>query len=159
MATVTAPQRRPPGSSPSHSGGPVGALRLPDRLRRVPTWALIGGVLVAVMAISAVLRTRYIGGQFWMDEGLSVGISTHSLASIPTVLRHDGSPPLYYLLLHVWMSVFGSTESSTHALSLVFGLLTIPVGACLACSLMGRLAAVISMVLFALNPFISAYSQ
>ena len=72
------------------------------------------------------MRTRILGGQFWMDEALSVGISSHSLTAIPGVLRHDGSPPLYYMLLHVWMSVFGSSETATHALSLVFGLLTHP---------------------------------
>ena len=56
------------------------------------------------------------------------------------MLRHDGSPPLYYLLLHVWMSAFGSSESSTHTLSLIFGLLTIPAGAWTAWTLFGRWA-------------------
>ena len=40
-----------------------------------------------------------------MDEGIAVGISSHSLSAIPGILRYDGSPPLYYLLLHVWMSM------------------------------------------------------
>jgi hypothetical protein len=118
-----------------------------------------GVVVVAVTALSAFLRSRYLGGQFWMDEGLSVGISSHSLLSIPHVLRHDGSPPLYYLLLHVWMSAFGSSESSTHAMSLVFGLLCIPVGTWAAWALFGRWTALFAMVLFALNPFLTAYSQ
>ena len=115
--------------------------------------------MLFLMLASAFLRTRYISGQFWMDEALSVGISSHSLTSIPGVLRHDGSPPLYYLLLHVWMSVFGSSESATHAMSLLFGLLTIPAGAWAAWSLFGRRAGLIAAVLFALNPFITAYSQ
>jgi hypothetical protein len=159
MATVTAPQ---PPRAPAASGATAEQpfdLHFPDRLARIPIKVWIGLVLVAVMAVSAFLRTRYIGGQFWMDEGLSVGISTHPLTDIPTVLRHDGSPPLYYMLLHLWMTAFGSTEASTHALSLIFGLLTIPAGAWVAWSLMGRWASVIAMVLFALNPFITAYSQ
>ena len=42
--------------------------------------ALLAGVtLVALIAISAYVRTRAIGGSFWMDEGLSVGISSHAL--------------------------------------------------------------------------------
>ena len=159
MAAVTAPDapRTRPGGTPDP--GREFDLKVPDRLARYPFWLLAGIVLVVVMAISGVLRSRYIGGQFWMDEGLSVGISTHALFDIPHVLRHDGSPPLYYMLLHFWMSVFGSTESSTHALSLIFGLLTIPAGAWLATSLFGRWAGLIAMVLFALNPFITAYSQ
>ncbi len=155
MATVTAPQQAVP--PPDDQSGLD--LRLPAWLARVPLWMVVSAVLIVVTAISAVLRTRYLSGQFWMDEGLSVGISSHSLLSIPTVLRHDGSPPLYYLMLHVWMSVFGSSESSTHALSLIFGLLCIPAGTWVAWSLFGRWAAAIALVLFALNPFITAYSQ
>jgi mannosyltransferase len=158
VATVTAPDRLRP-TPPGSAGEDEFDLRVPDSLARYPFWLLGGAVVLVVMAISAVLRTRYIGGQLWMDEGLSVGISTHPLFDIPHVLRHDGSPPLYYMLLHCWMSVFGSSETATHALSLIFGLLTIPVGAWLAWSLFGRWAALIALVLFALNPFLTAYSQ
>ena len=35
------------------------------------------------------------------------------------MLKQDGSPPLYYMLLHVWMSVFGTNEARTHALSVL----------------------------------------
>jgi mannosyltransferase len=159
MSTATAPQTSAP-----RPGGPTDDqatfdVRLPDRLAGIPSWIVVGGVLLVVMAISAILRTRYLNGQFWIDEGLSVGISSHSLASIPTVLRHDGSPPLYYLMLHVWMSLFGSSESATHVMSLIFGLLCIPAGTWVAWKLWGLWAGVIAMVLFALNPFLTAYSQ
>ena len=40
----------------------------------------------------------------------------------------DGSPPLYYMLLHVWMSWFGNGEAATHWLSMLFAALTVPVG-------------------------------
>lgn len=159
MSTVTAPQRAAAGTLERADQGSAFELRMPDRLARIPPWIVVGAVLVLVTAASALLRSRYLSGQFWMDEGLSVGISSHSLLTIPHVLRHDGSPPLYYLLLHVWMSAFGSTETSTHSLSLIFGLLTIPAGAWAAWTLFGRWAAVIAMVLFALNPFLTAYSQ
>src|SRR5450759_1365397 len=161
MAAVTAPPRTP--SDPASGEDQTSFdLRIPDHVGRIPLWVLAGGALVLAMAVSAFVRTRYIGGihgQLWMDEGLSVGISTHSLSSIPTVLRHDGSPPLYYMLLHIWMTVFGNSESSTHAMSLLSGLLTIPVGAWVTWSLFGRWPAFIALVLFALNPFLTAYSQ
>jgi mannosyltransferase len=158
MAAVTAPPRTVPSPRPSEDQ--TGAqLRIPDRVGRFPLWALASGALLLAVALSAFLRTRNISGQFWMDEGLSVGISSHTLLSIPHVLRHDGSPPLYYLMLHVWMSVFGNSEAATHAMSLLFALLTIPAGAWAAWSLFGRWPAAIATVLFALNPFITAYSQ
>jgi len=149
MTTVAAPRRYLPDFD----------FRSPAWLERLPGWLTAGGVIVLATLLSAFLRTRYISGQFWMDEALSVGISSHSLTSIPTVLRHDGSPPFYYLLLHVWMSVFGSTETATHALSLLFGLLSIPAGAWVAWSLFGKRAGLIAAVLFAMNPFLTAYSQ
>jgi len=158
MAAVTAPPRPAPEASHEDDRASLN-LRIPDRVGRFPLWVLAGGALLIAVAVSAFLRTRYMSGEFWMDEGLSVGISSHALLSIPHVLRHDGSPPLYYLSLHIWMSVFGNSEAATHAMSLLFGLLTIPVGAWVAWSLFGRWPALIAMILFALNPFISAYSE
>ncbi|MGI8428759.1 MAG: glycosyltransferase family 39 protein [Solirubrobacteraceae bacterium] len=149
MATLAAPRRVLPDVD----------VRAPGWLERVPAWASTGGALLVLMAVSAFMRTRYISGQFWMDEGLTVGISSHSLAAIPGVLRHDGSPPLFYLLLHVWMSVFGSGESATHALSLVFGLASIPVAMWAGWSLFGRRAGLMAAVLFAFSSFLTEYSQ
>jgi mannosyltransferase len=149
MATTVAPRRSLPNFE----------LRQPAWLERLPIWFVTSGALVLLALLSVFLRSRYISGQFWMDEALSVGISSHSLTAIPGVLRHDGSPPFFYMLLHVWMSVFGNSESATHALSILFGALTIPVGSWVAWSLWGRWAGFIAAVLFAFNPFLTAYSQ
>lgn len=131
----------------------------PKLLQRIPTWASTGAILVIITAISAYLRTRYITGQFWEDEAITTGIASHSLSAIPGVLRHDGSPPLFYLLLHVWISVFGASESATHALSVVFGLLCIPAGTWAAWSLFGRRAGLYAAVLFGFSTFLTAYAQ
>ena len=53
------------------------------------------------------MRTRALGASLWMDEGLSIGIASQPFFDIPGVLKQDGAPPLYYLLLHVWMQLFG----------------------------------------------------
>ncbi len=153
MATATAPRTRRSSRIPDFH------VRLPGRVTRLPPWARIGGLVFVLMVVSVFLRSRYLSGQFWMDEGLSTGISSHSLTAIPGVLRHDGSPPLYYLLLHVWMSIFGNTESATHSLSLVFGLLTIPVGLWAGWSLFGERTGVITGVLFAFSSWLTQYSE
>jgi mannosyltransferase len=137
----------------------VADVRQPDWLRRLPTWAVVGGVLVVLLAISAYLRTRFISGQFWMDEAITTGVSSHSISAIPGILRHDGNPPLFYMLLHGWMSVFGTTEAATHSLSLLFGLLTVPVGMWAGWSLFGRRAGVMAAVLFAFNAWLTYYAQ
>src|SRR5436305_15257679 len=133
MATAVAPRRSLPNFE----------LRQPSWLERQPVWLVAGGALVLLTALSLFMRTRYLSGQFWMDEALSVGISSHSLTSIPGVLRHDGSPPLFYLMLHVWMSVFGSSERATNAMSLLFAALTVPAAAWVAWCLWCRRAALL----------------
>jgi uncharacterized membrane protein len=83
-------------------------------------------LLTGLVGVSALIRTRAIDAGYWIDEGLSVGIADRPAGDIPGTLRQDGSPPLYYLLLHGWMRVFGRGETATHLLSLVIALTTIP---------------------------------
>jgi mannosyltransferase len=120
---------------------------------------LAGATLVVLIALSAYVRTRAIGGSFWMDEGLSVGISSHAFSDIPGVLRQDGSPPLYYMLLHVWMDAFGRSETAVHWLSLTAALLTIPTAMWAGWSLWGKRAGYVGAVLCTLVPFLTAYGE
>src|SRR5579884_2536473 len=150
MATVAAPPRPIPR---------VADVREPRWLERLPTWASAAALLVVLLAASAFIRTRYIGGQFWMDEAITTGIASHSLSAIPGILRHDGSPPLFYLLLHFWIRIFGTGEAATHALPLLFGLLTVPAGMWAGWSLFGRRAGLMAAVLFAFSTWLTTYAQ
>ena len=123
------------------------------------SWAGTAVLLALLVAVSLFARTRAIDGPFWIDEGLSVGIASFPLAEIPGVLRQDGSPPLYYVLLHVWIDLFGSSEAAVHALSVVFALLTIPAALWAGWTLFGRPAGWIAALLAALNPFLTIYAQ
>jgi mannosyltransferase len=157
MATVTAPQ--PGSSAPARDLSESGRPHLPARLARVPAWVWITAGLLLLTALSAFMRSRYLSGQYWMDEAITTGISLHPLSQIPGVLRHDGNPPFYYMLLHVWMSLFGSTETATHSLSLLAGVLTVPVGGWAGWSLFGRRAGIMAALLFAFNAWLTAYAQ
>ena len=75
------------------------------------------------MGASLLLRTGALDTGYWIDEGIAVGIASHDFLDIPRILGQDGNPPLYYLLLHGWMQVFGTGEAATRALSLLFALL------------------------------------
>jgi mannosyltransferase len=115
--------------------------------------------LAFMVGVSLALRTQAIHARFWIDEGLSVGISSHPLLQIPGVLNQDGSPPLYYLLLNVWMRVFGSGEADTHAMSVGFTLAAIPVAWIAARTLFGHRAAWIAALMATINPFLTYYAQ
>src|SRR5947209_2309485 len=108
MATVTTP---PQVAAPERERAGVGSLP-----SRAPSWVLFGGTAIVLVVASAYMRSRALSGQLWIDEAITTGISGHALGSIPGILRHDGNPPLYYLLLHFWMRAFGSSESATHTL-------------------------------------------
>ncbi len=157
MAAVTAPA--PGVSAPEREDGSGWVPRTPDWVRRVPGWLWIGGGLIALMALSAVMRAQYLSGQLWMDEAITTGISHHALTAIPGVLRYDGNPPLYYMLLHIWMSLFGTGEAASHSLSLVFGVLTIPIGGWACWTLFGRRAGIMAALVFAFNAWLTAYAQ
>jgi hypothetical protein len=125
----------------------------------LPAWVAVAAGLAGLFAISLWLRTTSLGAPFWIDEGLSVGIASHGFLDIPGVLRLDGSPPLYYLQLHVWMAVFGDGQTTTHLLSLGWALLAIPLAWWGAGSLFGARAGWFAAALAAVNPFLTYYAQ
>jgi predicted membrane-bound mannosyltransferase len=124
----------------------------------MPRWSTAVG-LGLLCALSLWLRTRVLGAGFWIDEGISVGIAHHPLTAIPHLLRQDGSPPLYYLLLHVWIGWFGDSERATHVLSLLPALACIPLAFWLARSLFGRSAGWICAALATVDPYLTYYGQ
>jgi len=116
-------------------------------------------VLLGLLAVSFYLRTHSLGESLWMDEGLSIGIASQPLFDIPHVLRVDGSPPLYYMLLSVWMDATGNGPAETQGLSVAIALLSVPGGLWAGWSLFGRRAGLICAALCAVNPFLTAYAQ
>jgi mannosyltransferase len=134
--------------------------RVVPRIRSFPSGIAVPIlVLLGLLAISLYLRTRALGASLWMDEGLSIGIASQPLLHIPHVLRQDGSPPLYYMMLSVWMKAFGIGPARTQALSVAVALLAIPGALWAGWSLFGRRAGYIAAALAAVNPFLTAYSQ
>jgi hypothetical protein len=115
--------------------------------------------ICALLAVSVLLRTRELGAGFWIDEGLSVGIADRPLGDIPGVLRQDGSPPLYYLLLHGWLALAGRSEESVHGLSVLCATLCVPVAFWGGWTLFGRRTGWIAALLAAVNPFLTQYAQ
>jgi uncharacterized membrane protein len=135
-------------------------LRAMDRLAGVHLNRVgVAGLVALLTLISLVLRVQQLGFHFWIDEGISVGIASHPLSELPHLLREDGSPPLYYLLLHVWMQIFGHSEKATHELSLVFALITVPAAYLAGSSLFNRRTGAYCAVLAAGLPFLTSYAQ
>ena len=116
-------------------------------------------IVLVLLAVSVFLRTRALGESLWMDEGLSIGIASQGFFHIPGTLQLDGSPPFYYMLLSLWIGVFGDGPAETQGLSMAIALLGVPLGLWAGWSLFGRRAGLICAALCAVNPFLTNYAQ
>jgi mannosyltransferase len=124
---------------------------------RSSTPVIVTAAIAVVVAIGVVLRF-YTKSDLWLDEALAVNIAHLPVRRIPTWLRHDGAPPFYYLLLHYWMKVFGTSDLSVRGLSGVFGVASLPLAWQCAKRTGGRTTAWIAVVVLAANPYAIIYA-
>ena len=99
----------------------------------------------------------------WLDESQSVAIARLPLTGHGTTLveglKQDGSPPLYYLLLHWWIELFGNGDRTVRALSFVLNLLCIPPLYWLGKRVIGKRAAWVAVLAFITSPFAAYYAS
>jgi mannosyltransferase len=117
--------------------------------------------IAAVIVVGVLLRLFRLGVEpLWLDEAASLTLARLPLSEIwawaPTA--DPANPPLYYALLHLWLWM-GDTESVLRLLSVLLGVLTIPVVYLLGGSLAGRAAGVLAALLFATSPLHVWYAQ
>jgi 4-amino-4-deoxy-L-arabinose transferase-like glycosyltransferase len=87
----------------------------------------IGIALLVISLVAFLLRTFRLEHQsLWYDEAFSVYLARMNLGDITTRTAADIQPPLYYYLLHFWVALAGDTEFAVRFLSLIFGVLTVP---------------------------------
>lgn len=106
------------------------------------------------------LRLYRLGADsLWYDETVSAFLAAKSIPSLIAHTAGDIHPPGYYLLLHAWTRLAGDTEFALAFLSLVFGVLLIPLSYVLAHRLMSGGVAFWSALLVATSPYNLWYSQ
>lgn len=74
-------------------------------------------VAVGLVVVAGVVARFIAVSPLWLDEALTVNIARLPLGEMFEALRHDGAPPLYYLLLHGWIDVAGTGDVAVRALS------------------------------------------
>ncbi|HEX9530386.1 MAG TPA: glycosyltransferase family 39 protein [Acidimicrobiales bacterium] len=136
------------------------ALDVPDvgpglRGRDWTRWVVAAAALA--VAVGVVLRF-FATSDLWLDESLSVNISRLPIARIPAALRQDGAPPAYYVLLHLWMQLFGDGNVAVRALSGIFSVAALPLAWRAGLRLGGRVAAGATLVLLATAPYSTRYA-
>lgn len=129
---------------------------------------------VVVLGLGAVLVGALLRvaswSPMWLDEALTVSIARLPLvggtadasatgATIFEALRHDGHPPLYYVLLHGWMEIFGTSNLAIRSLSGLFGLICLPLAFLIGRRRGGSLLGWIAVAVVSLSPFAVRYSD
>lgn len=121
----------------------------------------MGIVLAGIIALAAILRFATIGEQsYWFDEYVTTTIVTQDLAGIlDSVEFVERTPPLYYVLAHLWQLGFGDGEVALRSLSALCGIATVPAVFAATRSLAGERAGLVAAALTAVSPLLVWYSQ
>ncbi|HWJ63455.1 MAG TPA: glycosyltransferase family 39 protein, partial [Acidimicrobiales bacterium] len=122
------------------------------------SWARLFQVLIVGALVVGIVLRFVTKSPLWLDESLSVNIARLPLGDITEALRHDGHPPLYYLLLHGWMAAFGEGDVAVRALSGVFALAAIPFFWVAGNRLGGRRVAWLALAVVAVLPYALRYA-
>ena len=109
----------PPGPDADRSGRPAppGARR---GLRRATAVAI--GLALTIGVVARFFTVSHL----WLDEALTVNIARLPVGAMFRALRHDGAPPLFYLLLHGWMDMAGTGDVAARALPGLFSVASLP---------------------------------
>jgi mannosyltransferase len=151
-ATGPEPGEAGSGSRSPEAGADAEGAPFSRRTTRVLT-------VVAVIILAATMALRFwTTSDLWLDEALTVNIARQPLHLIPSFLRRDGAPPLYYLLLHFWTGWFGASDVAVRSLSGVFGVVTVPLAWLAGKRLAGRTVAWAAALLVATSPFAIRYA-
>ena len=123
---------------------------------RIPSWL----VLAAIVALGGALRFLGLGAEsLWLDEGFSASWAKLSPSAILAACAADFQGPLYYLLLHGWVRVFGDSDAALRGLSALASTLTLPVLHALTLRLFSRGAARLATLLLAVSSFHVYFAQ
>jgi uncharacterized membrane protein len=111
---------------------------------------------LGLFAVTALLYSFHLGSwSLGASEAYSALAATQSSFAgvIQEALRFDpGKPPLYQLLLHCFVRLFGNSEASLRGFSVFFALLALIPLYALALSLFGPETALAALAIWAMNP-------
>jgi mannosyltransferase len=141
------------GSGSASATGPTGAEGAPFS----PAARTALAVATVIVILGSLALRFWTKSDLWLDEALTVNIAGQPLHEIPSYLKRDGAPPLYYVLLHFWMGVFGHSDVGIRSLSGVFGVVTIPLAWVAGKRVGGRTVGWAAMLLVATSPFAIRY--
>jgi hypothetical protein len=124
---------------------------------RTLRWLLLLLILGAWLRVAGINRSS-----LWSDEAYSwiaAGLGGPLVIASSPVVAQDVHPPLYLVLLGLWMRVTGESALALRAFSALASILTLPAFYLLGRMLFGRRAGLSALTLGVLAPFQIVYAQ
>lgn len=127
-------------------------------INKVPglDWLVLGFGAIIYSVLTFINITR---SSIWFDEAFSAFIVRFDYFKIASYTSSDVHPPVYYWILKLWITFFGTSELAFRSLSVVFGVSAIVFGYLLVKRLFGRKAAWLSLLLMIISPMLIRYGQ
>lgn len=131
-----------------------------DRRRSPASFGATPWLLLFITVFGFALRVHHIDEKgLWLDEAFSVWMAQNTLPELMGwLVRIDQHPPLYYVLLHLWLW-FGDSAAHVRILSALFGTLAIPVIFLVGRRLFGNVAGLIAAFILTISPFHVRFAQ
>ena len=123
-------------------------------------------LIVAIVAVAIGVVLRFVAlSPMWLDEAISASLAgvvtedtTGGWSALVEALRHDGHPPLYYVLLALWSVPFGESDGALRAFSGVLGVVSLPLAWLVARRHLDRRGCVLVVSVLASSPFAVRYA-
>jgi mannosyltransferase len=116
--------------------------------------------IIAIIVLAFALRIYRLDHQsIWYDEGVSVYFSNQNLKDLIAGVSTDNHPPLHSLALHLWLKLAGQSEFSVRFLSLISGILSVPLLFKLGRELFNQRVGLLAAFLLSISPFHVWFSQ
>jgi len=117
--------------------------------------------LILVLVGAFVIRLFSLNQSLWLDEATSV-LAAKNFSFPDLIFKFspgDFHPPLYYLVLKMWISFFGTSEIAVRVLSVISGVATVYIVYLIGKKLSGSGVAVTAAAFLATAPLHIYYSQ
>lgn len=116
--------------------------------------------LIIVFGFAIVLRFIFITGRsIWHDEGFTMAMVQFDPWEIIQRTMRDVHPPIYYLSLHYWIKLFGTSELASRGFSAILGVGLLPFFYGIVKRLFDIKVARIAVFFGSFGPFLIRYSQ
>ncbi len=125
----------------------------------IPVWCDVLVVGICVVLFCVITLPALGSNSSYFDEGYSAYLAHLTIPQAVYYTSLDVHPPLYYIALHGWTSVFGDTITVLRSLSVFWGCVSIVFAFLIAGRAFGRRTAWTMLPFFVLSPLFIRYSE